>query len=42
TGLYSRNSSAIFAKPIQKGLSTYDLSNEEKEAIDRAFQSSST
>ena len=42
TGLYSRNSSAIFAKPIQSGLSTYDLSNEEKEAIDKAFQSSST
>lgn len=36
-GIYARDSSNIFAKPIEKGESKYVLSNEEKEAIDRAI-----
>ncbi|TDT50486.1 DUF4446 family protein [Fonticella tunisiensis] len=33
TGIYGRNESTTFAKPIEKGLSKYDLSDEEKLAI---------
>ncbi|KMT21758.1 DUF4446 family protein [Clostridium cylindrosporum] len=36
TGIYGRNDSTTFAKPIDNGISKYDLSDEEKEAIDRA------
>lgn len=36
-GIYSREMSNIYAKPIEKGNSTYTLSSEEKEAIDKAI-----
>ena len=36
-GIYARDSSNIYAKPIEKGESKYILSNEEKEAINRAI-----
>lgn len=36
-GIYARDSSNIYAKPIEKGESKYILSNEEKEAISRAM-----
>lgn len=36
-GIYSREMSNIYAKPIEKGESTYTLSNEEKEAIKQAI-----
>lgn len=39
-GIYARDSSNIFAKPIEKGESKYVLSNEEKEAISRAINGS--
>lgn len=35
-GIYSRETSNIYAKPIEKGQSTYVLSEEEKEAINKA------
>ena len=38
TGLYSRSSTTTFAKPIQARQSKYALSDEEKEAIERAFR----
>lgn len=36
-GIYSREMSNIYAKPIEKGNSTYTLSSEEKEAISKAI-----
>lgn len=36
-GIYSREMSNIYAKPVEKGESTYTLSEEEKEAIDKAM-----
>ena len=36
-GIYARDSSNIYAKPIENGESKYILSNEEKEAINRAI-----
>lgn len=36
-GIYARDSSNIYAKPIEKGESKYILSNEEKEDINRAI-----
>lgn len=36
-GIYSREMSNIYAKPVTKGESTYTLSNEEKEAIKQAI-----
>lgn len=36
-GIYARESSNIYAKPVQNGESKYILSNEEKEAIDKAI-----
>ena len=36
-GIYARDSSNIYAKPVENGTSKYVLSNEEKEAIDRAI-----
>lgn len=36
TGLHSREESYIYAKPLEKGSSTYALSPEEKEAIHQA------
>ena len=37
-GIYSREMSNIYAKPIKNAESTYTLSNEEKEAIKRAIE----
>lgn len=36
-GIYSREMSNIYAKPIESGNSKYTLSSEEKEAIDKAI-----
>lgn len=36
-GIYSRDSSNIYAKPVENGESKYVLSNEEKEAIYKAI-----
>ena len=38
-GIYSREMSNIYAKPVKEGKSTYVLSVEEKEAINKAMQS---
>ena len=38
-GIYSREMSNIYAKPVEKGKSSYTISAEEKLAIDRAIQS---
>lgn len=40
-GLYGSESSNIYAKPVKNGESTYQLSDEEKEAIQIATQSKS-
>lgn len=37
-GIYSREMSNIYAKPVENGISTYTLSEEEKEAIDKAIE----
>ncbi len=36
TGLYSRDESRIFAKPVEKGKSSYNLSDNEEKVIDQA------
>ena len=36
-GIYSREMSNIYAKPVENGSSKYTLSSEEKEAIDKAI-----
>ena len=36
SSLYARDRMSVFAKPIKKGQSKYDLSNEEKEALSGA------
>ena len=38
-GIYSREMSNIYAKPVERGNSKYTLSNEELQAIDRAINS---
>ena len=38
-GIYSREMSNIYAKPVEKGESKYTLSDEEKEAISKAMSS---
>lgn len=38
-GIYSREMSNIYAKPVKEGKSTYTLSEEEKEAIEKAINS---
>lgn len=38
-GIYSREMSNIYAKPVEKGKSKYTLSDEEKEAISKAMSS---
>lgn len=38
-GIYARDSSNIYAKPVENGESKYVLSNEEKEAIKKAIES---
>ena len=37
TGIYGRNDSTTYAKPIDKGLSRYDMSDEEKEVLNKAM-----
>ncbi|OFI05389.1 hypothetical protein CLOACE_17660 [Clostridium acetireducens DSM 10703] len=37
TSIYGREESMTYAKPIDNGISRYDLSNEEKEALDKAM-----
>lgn len=37
-GIYARESSNIYAKPVENGQSKYVLSNEEKEAINKAIE----
>lgn len=39
TSIYSRAESNVYAKPIEKGISKYDLSREETEVLDRAIKS---
>lgn len=39
TGIYGRTDSTTFAKPIENGISKYDLSEEERDAIERAHKS---
>ena len=36
-GIYSREMSNIYAKPVEKGKSTYTLSEEENQAINKAI-----
>lgn len=38
-GIYSREMSNIYAKPIENGKSTYTITEEEKEALQRAINS---
>ena len=38
-GIYSREMSNIYAKPVEKGTSSYTLSKEETEAINKAMNS---
>lgn len=38
-GIYSREMSNIYAKPVKNGISNYTLSEEEKEAIEKAVNS---
>ena len=38
-GIYSREISNIYAKPVENGNSKYTLSNEEVEAIEKAVKS---
>lgn len=38
-GIYSREMSNIYAKPVEKGKSTYTLSDEENQAIEKAMRS---
>ncbi|MDP4177936.1 MAG: DUF4446 family protein [Bacillota bacterium] len=37
TGIYGRNESTSYAKPIDKGISRYDLSEEEQQALNDAI-----
>ena len=37
-GIYSREMSNIYAKPVKNGVSEYTLSEEEKESIRRAIE----
>jgi hypothetical protein len=39
TSLYAREGTRVFAKPIKNGESEFPLSEEEKEAINRAISS---
>ena len=40
-GIYSREMSNIYAKPVEKGKSSYTISEEEQQAIDKAIASES-
>lgn len=37
TGIFGRNESTTYAKPIDKGISRYDLSDEEQQALEDAI-----
>ena len=37
TGIYGRNESTTYAKPVDKGISRYDLSEEEEEVLNDAM-----
>jgi hypothetical protein len=37
--LYSRNHVGVYAKPLEKGISTFELTSEEREAIEKAKRS---
>ena len=37
SGLYGRDGSRVYAKPVEGGLSKYALSNEEKAAVEQAL-----
>ena len=39
TSIYGRNESTTYAKPIDKGMSRYDLSEEEKQVLEQAINS---
>ena len=41
-GIYSRDGSSTYAKPVEKGTSTYTLSTEEIQAIDMAKRNAGT
>ena len=41
TGIYGRNESTTYAKPIDKGISRYDLSEEENTVLKEAINKSS-
>lgn len=41
-GIYSRDGSSTYAKPVEKGTSTYTLSTEEMQAIDMAKRNAGT
>lgn len=36
TSIFTKNGTRIFAKPVEKGTSTYELSDEEKQSITKA------
>ena len=38
-GIYSREMSNIYAKPVKNGTSTYTMSDEEKQAVQKAMSS---
>jgi Na+-transporting methylmalonyl-CoA/oxaloacetate decarboxylase gamma subunit len=38
TGIYGRNESTTYAKPIDKGISRYDLSEEEMSVLNKAIE----
>jgi hypothetical protein len=38
TGLFGRNESTTYAKPIDRGISRYDLSSEEKQVLKEAIE----
>ena len=38
SGIYGREESRVYAKPLIKGESTYMLTREEKQAVDKATQ----
>ena len=38
SGIYGREESRVYAKPLIKGVSTYMLTKEEKQAVDKATQ----
>jgi len=39
TSIYGRNESTTYAKPIDKGISRYDLSEEEEKVLHQAVNS---